>query len=106
VTASIFRRYVLHLVEAAKAKFERTPAEKDFVNIPIICDNARIHHSHKLEEICKDPEAAKWFLFEYLPPHSPFLNIVEEVNWDIKLGVWRKNTMPGGTVDFSIMAAK
>jgi len=48
----------------------------------------------------------KHFAFEFLPPYSPFLNIVEEVNRDIKVGVWRKNTVPGGTIDCSIMTAE
>ena len=45
-------------------------------------------------------------MFEYLPPYSPFLNIVEEVNRDVKFGVWRRKTVPGGTVDFSMAAVQ
>ena len=106
VTAYIFRRFFGQLLEAAKIKFNRSPRQANFVKIPIIFDNARIHHSEKLDELLKPKDNAELFLVEPLPVYSPMLNIVEEVNRDIKLGIWRMNTRPGGELGISMMAAK
>jgi len=84
VTAYIFCRFAGQLFEAAKVKFGLSPEQANFVKIPIIYDNARIHHSKKLDDLLQQQGFLEWFHLEFLPPYSPMLNIVEEVNRDLK----------------------
>jgi len=84
----------------------KNKVEVTFNRILVAYHNARIQHPVKLSKVFENEDDAKHFEFEFLPLYSPFLNFVEELNRDIKVGVWRKNTLPGGTIEYSIMAAE
>jgi len=94
VTASIYLGFMQQLLEVAKRNCNFY-IEGTFNRIPVVYDNARIHHSFKLNKVRENEDNAKHFAFESLPPYSPFLNIVEEVNRDIKVGVWRTRCQEG-----------
>lgn len=61
--------------------------EKRIENPIYIMDNARIHHYHGLDSIIQE----KNLNILYLPPYSPFLNIIENVFSKWKNNVKRSN---------------
>jgi len=77
VTAIIYLGFMQQLLEVAKMKCNIC-SEGTLNRIPVVNDNARIYHSVKLSKVRENEDNAKHFAFEFLPPYSPFLNIVEE----------------------------
>jgi transposase len=70
----------------------------------LILDNARIHHSDQLQELCKE----RGILLEFLPPYSPDYNPIKATFKDLKAWLKRNYTLAddfesfGEFLDFAI----
>jgi transposase len=76
ITAQIFEDWLTRCI---------LPACVEFGYEILIMDNASIHRSTRVEEIC----ASFGIQVEYLPPYSPFLNPIEESFADLKAWIRR-----------------